>query len=418
MVVATEHSTGRRFVLLETLREFAGRRLEERGDQSAVRRRHLDHFRTFFHRANAEVRGRDELAAHLSILAEWHNLRVALATACAFDDGPAACDLINDVHWWAVTRMRAEVGEWSEWVHQLPATADLPARTAATAGAAFFAYMRGDLDTARALIAIARSEEQRFGEFTEPWVPAVEMFVVTDQFAMTIETQRRARQHGDKFWETVGILQETILRSHYISHFDLAPDKLARNLARINEAVDMAERLGNPNCIAYGARNLGGAIWKSDPDRAQLLLERALATAVPLGLELLAGQTRGLLAGLHTSRRRPWTALRIMTSALQAHIRAGAMSELAVDLAPCAHAFVAVGHLQLAKLIVVAVRAADADLDTAFALTALDSHITSLLATAPGEHDGVTTKAVDLVEIAGKVIEAVDESSLDDSDAD
>jgi hypothetical protein len=407
MAIATEYPSGRRYVLLETLREFAGRRLDERGETAVVRRQHLDHFREYLGRTNVEVRGSNELTAHLAMLTEWHNLRVAVATACELDDGAAASQLITDVLWWAITRMRAEVGDWSDRVRLLPSIADHPARTIPTIAAAFFAYMRNDLPSGRALIASARADEALFGELADPWISAVEIFLSTDPLSMSFETQRRARAHNSDFWAVLGILQEGVLRSEYVSLTELRPAELAEHLARITRGLEKAAKLGNPNGIAYGKRNLGGAIWKAEPERARPLLEQALATAVPLGLELLAGQTRNALARLHMAAGRPLDALQIMTVAIESHVRAGALSELDLDLAVCAGCFVATGDLHLAKVIVDAIHVGNVDVYETYGLAALDAHITSALEQVVDASGRPTVPAIDLVEAASWVIAAV-----------
>jgi hypothetical protein len=188
---------------------------------------------------------------------------------------------------------------------------------------------------------------------------------------------------------------------------ELEPAELAEHLARIIRGLEKAEQFGNPNGIAYGKRNLGGAIWKGDPERAKPLLEQALSTAVPLGLELLAGQTRTALARLHTSGGRPWDALQLMAVAIEAHVRAGAVSELDLDLAVCVDCFVAIGDLHLAKVIVDAVHVARADVYASYNLAALDARITSVLDQLVDDSGGTAVPAIDLVEAASRVIAAV-----------
>jgi hypothetical protein len=188
---------------------------------------------------------------------------------------------------------------------------------------------------------------------------------------------------------------------------ELEPADRAEHLARINRGLEMAEQLGNPNGIAYGKRNLGGAIWKVEPERARPLLEQALATAVPLGLELLAGQTRNALARLLASEGRPREALELMATAIEAHVRAGAVSELDLDLAVCADCFVAIGELPLAKVIVDAIHLATADVYETYALAALGARITSLLELLGDDGGGTSAPFIDLVEAASMVVAAV-----------
>ena len=354
MVVATEHASGRRYALLDSLREFAGRRLDMRGQMAAVRRRHLDHYSEFVRRTDVEVRGADEFAAHSAMLPEWHNLRVAVATACELDDGVVATEMITNVLWWASahprrgrrvgrTRPPVAIGGEPPEAHRADDCVSVlrvhPRRRA----------------PARALIAEARADEAQFGELTDPWIPAVEIFVASDPIAMSLETQRRARRAGNSFWEVLGILQEGVLRAEFMSHTEPAQvDGAAADQAWARDG----RRVRQPQRHRLRRTQSG---WCDPDDRPRArpgMLERAIVTAVPLGLELLAGQARGALARLLTSRGRPWDALHVMETAIEAHTRAGARSELDQDLATCAQSFVAVGNIAVAKVIVESVQVA------------------------------------------------------------
>jgi hypothetical protein len=98
-----------------------------------------------------------------------------------------------------------------------------------------------------------------------------------------------------------------------------------------------------------------------------------------------------------------------MAVAIEAHIRAGAVSELDLDLAACADCFVAIGDLSLAKIIIDAIRGANADVYDSY-VARLDGHVTSTLnSTADddgGGGGGTTDTVIDLVEAASMVIAA------------
>jgi hypothetical protein len=352
LMTASDRGSLRRFGVLESVREFAATRLERTGGSAIVRQRHLDYFQGVARELNCRVRDRDELAAHRAMMDDWNNLRAAFASACEFGDGVAACQLISDVLWWSLTRRRTEVADWAARAMEVPSSFGHPARTVVLAAHAFFTYLRGSPQQAAELLAQAREHESRHDPLAEPWISVVETFWADDQLATTLETQRQARLAGSRFWETVGILQEAVIRAYELSHNDwLGTVDRESHLDRINVANTMAADFGNPNGIAYGAANLGEAISLVDPDRGEQLLSRAIETAIPLGLGLLAGQARRALALLWLRRHQPADALGVLASALQDSLRSGSIIEVGVELEMSSDVCAALGLVDLAEAI-------------------------------------------------------------------
>ena len=292
MLTSRAHPAGRRFRLLETIREFALGRLRDRGDEGVVRRRLLDRFVSVINDAKLGLRGSDEPYWHDVFRLEWHNVRAALDIACSLDAGPDVCVLVDGTFWWGLTRSQAEVGEWAERVLLLPSVGSLPSRIVPLAAAAYFAAMRGDLSRGAEAYETAREQERRLGPWSEPWVSVVAPFVgdPNEILAANEETQQRARGAGDLFWEVVGILQEGALRGFLMTVTDVDADGV--HLQRIRLGSELAAQLDNPNGIAYASKNLGAALVMREPDLAEHLLQQSLAIAGPLGLELLAGQAQ------------------------------------------------------------------------------------------------------------------------------
>jgi predicted ATPase/DNA-binding CsgD family transcriptional regulator len=80
LVVVDEDEDGReaRYRLLETVRQYAGDRLEAAGEAEAARDRHLDHFLAFAEAAHPEMVGADQDVWLARVEAEHDNLRAAL----------------------------------------------------------------------------------------------------------------------------------------------------------------------------------------------------------------------------------------------------------------------------------------------------------------------------------------------------
>lgn len=114
MLVAESGPFGRRFRLLETMRQFAAERLSERGDADAIAGRHarwcLDQV-TEIHQlltGPAEIEG----VARLGEL--WPNLRAAVHHACAAGDHDLADALVRPVVAEITLRRQSEIGDWAE----------------------------------------------------------------------------------------------------------------------------------------------------------------------------------------------------------------------------------------------------------------------------------------------------------------
>ena len=349
LVVASRGSRDTRFQLLETLRQFGIERLHASGETVATRRRHLDHFLGWAERADAGLKGPDELRWHRAFLTEWLNVRHAFVWACELGDGDAACRLVREVLWWSGTRLQMEVADWCGTVLTMATAANHPLRPIVAAGASFFAFMRNDISRSQKLISLARAEEDRLGPAEEPFVPALATFsdavtgtdlVLRDMF----DVQRRAEAAGDEFWLLCGRLQEASGLAWLITNTDLTPEMTASHLARIRDIVEFADQVGNPHGIAHACMAQGAALEHLDSSEALRLLERAVNMSAPLDTELTANQARERLASLYVTHGRHHDALALMGQTIQRHVRAGAWNQVWVSVVPILQALVQLGH--------------------------------------------------------------------------
>lgn len=150
-----------RFLLLETVREYAGERLAEAGEAREVYGRHADWALGLAEAAWGAQWTEAEAAAYGRLETEHDNLRAALAWALAADP-PLARRLAGALwwFWWS----RGHIGEGHEWCRRalaLPGGADEPWRPRFLAGAAFFATDRDErgreLELSEAALAAAEA---------------------------------------------------------------------------------------------------------------------------------------------------------------------------------------------------------------------------------------------------------------------
>ena len=139
-------SDGRRFVLLETIREFAVERLREHGGREAARDRHAGYYAGLAEAHEQALMGADQAAALDRLEAEQDNLRAALSWFLERGEVERAIDV-----GWAVWRFwnyNGHLREGAAWFRRMVDAGDhldpyLRAR--ALTGAGLMTFVAGDL---------------------------------------------------------------------------------------------------------------------------------------------------------------------------------------------------------------------------------------------------------------------------------
>ncbi len=94
----------RRFVMLETIREYALERLEQRGELEAVRRRHATYFLMLAEEAEPELAGPQQIAWLARLERDLDNLRTALGWSIDHHEIETALRLVGALTWFWYTR--------------------------------------------------------------------------------------------------------------------------------------------------------------------------------------------------------------------------------------------------------------------------------------------------------------------------
>lgn len=252
-----------RYVMLETVREFALERLDERPEADDVRRRHAMHFLDFAELAEVELRGRDQSRWLDWVEADHDNIRSALAWSLDRESDTAVRFTAAMWRFWYV---RARVSEGRRWIADAleraqPSATEARART--LDGAGYLAGEQGD-GAARGLLEASLSCAR------EVRLPAA----------------------------------IAIAASHLSGILPLA--EASRALALGEEAVSLAGQVGDRWTLSVALNNLGEVARElGDHDRATSLYEESLSIARELGdaartalclvnlgeMELIAGRT-------------------------------------------------------------------------------------------------------------------------------
>ena len=147
MVVAMPDGDGTRYMLLETIRQFAHERLHETGEVSTTRDRHLAHFVATADHFDEISNGPRQVEGYEHFRREWGNLRAAFGWALAARNVGDCMAVLRSCSLFAHCAVAAEFGEWAERLVALD-TAERPLPAEAFGFAAEWAQTRADDDLA------------------------------------------------------------------------------------------------------------------------------------------------------------------------------------------------------------------------------------------------------------------------------
>jgi predicted ATPase len=279
-----------RFHLLETLREFAGERLAERGGEAAARRGHARHFLALAERAAAQLHGPRQGAWLDYLERERHNLRAALRWA--LDRGEASVGLRLGAALWWFWFVR---GRWQEGRSWLAALLALPspggdgddptarARSRALTGAGFLAEYMDHSSAALELLAAGQAAAAAAGD-----VPGV---------ALALQGQGTVAGHNGNHGRARPLLRRaaeaaraagddhlTAWSLNTLGFADLAEGNWSDAGARLEEALSLRRAAGDDWGIATSLSDLGKvALAVGDVATARARYEECLAIRRRLG---------------------------------------------------------------------------------------------------------------------------------------
>jgi tetratricopeptide (TPR) repeat protein len=258
-----------RFVLLETIREQAARRLERSAESDELRRRHAAHFMALAELAEPHLRGSPgDWADRLEL--DHDNLRVALDRLAA--DGAPGESLRLAGALWRFWYLKSHLAEGSRYLENALARSPQPTaqRGKALIGAAVMAVNTGDFETA-----IRRAEEgiELHGALGDAWGEAYCRFMLGAGAQFTGDPERarplyessvRAfRELGD---EHSALLVSRNLATIYTEMGDrprgqaLLEDNLRRARATNNDRIE-ASTLGSMAALAADSGRIQDAGW-------------------------------------------------------------------------------------------------------------------------------------------------------------
>jgi predicted ATPase/class 3 adenylate cyclase len=291
-----------RFLMLETIREYARELFEDSEEFELIAAAHLELFLELAEIAERELVGSEQLEWYERLTVEQDNLRAALEYACTKGDGEHALRIAGSLwrFWWN----RGQLDEGQRWYDRAFAaggSVSPVARARALLGESHMSEARGDSERTRVLL-----EE------------AVELFRETEDD-----------------WRLVIAL----------AHLAGIQPTRAETLALNEEALEIARAAGDSRNISIVTHNMGNqAAQAGDDEEAAALFEESLAGARALGDSYGIAATIAELARLALRRGDPADAAGKLRESLERSRALRDTHSLAHMLATAAATMLALGR--------------------------------------------------------------------------
>ena len=353
LAVRRPASGGTRYELLETLREYGRRRLDD-SQSVELFAAHARHFAELARAVEADVQTSDEVVAGSRADAAFADLRAAQHFALQVGDFETAFGLIGSIREYAMRALRYEVFAWADAACRLPDGIDHPLHPLIAGVHAYGAWVRGEYDTAMALAHAAR-EEERIGA-------AGPSGLVERVLANVLYTVGRFEDGMIEAARQIEIAEESGNRSR-LAHACYMSSVALSSTGALEEARSLAARARQAGSSTGSPTDLASA-WvadgfAADPDE-HLALE-AFANADRLarsaGNRWMSAFARTEAAGLLVQRGDLAEGCESLAEMVDLWYRAGEWSQQWHTLSRCVIALDRIGQAELAAEVVGAIEA-------------------------------------------------------------
>jgi predicted ATPase/class 3 adenylate cyclase/Tfp pilus assembly protein PilF len=258
-----------RFVMLETVHEFAREKLGQSSEAEEIKRVHAQYFLTLAEEADPELRGPDQLEWLERLEVEHDNLRAALSWALGRKEAEVALRLGGAL--WGFWSMRVYQSEGRRWLEEALAIEEHVSpevRAMALAGAGRLASVQGDFDRAQQaceegleLLAREEASEAKLKLLESLGWVASERGEHSQAKELYEESLALSREMGDTWW-----IAESLLGLAFVSHnrgdYERATELYEESMSLFREQGDkgfLATCLGSLAMVVYSQGDLGRA---------------------------------------------------------------------------------------------------------------------------------------------------------------
>lgn len=305
-----------RYLLLDTIREYGRRRLQETGRERLVFRRHRDWYAAAA--ARQEALGAQQIQWIDRLDADHQNLRAALEF-CLSQPGEAAAGLQMACDLWLYWETRSHLTEGRRFVDALAGQVG-PGRlrTRGRWVAGYLALVQGDAGAARRWLEEARAAGERLGDaqavaYASQFLGRALWFTGESDrgAALTEEALGHHRAAGDWQGVVLTLVQLGVMRT-FMGHPEAA-------VGLFGECADLCQKRGERWNRSYALWGLGLATWLlGDGERASEMERAALRTKRDIGDQVGMALCLDALAWVAASRDQAVTAAGLLGAAAAA----------------------------------------------------------------------------------------------------
>jgi non-specific serine/threonine protein kinase len=314
-----------RFVMIDTLREYAEERLAESpAESAALRRRHARHFAELAGAADPALRGRRPAGWLARLEREQDNLRAALESCLELGDVALGLRLGGSL--WRFWYLHGQYAEGRRWLRELLERADEapPAdRLAALIGAGGLAFLQCDYRRAEELLERSRAVAEELGdERRRAEVEQILGSAAREQghCERAIACHRRSLEIFTRLGDELGAAHS----SNYIGFASWLRADFSETERVCEQTLAAFRRAGDPEGTAWSLLNLGAAATHRGLGvGARGLLKEALVCSSEVGFKEGVAWALDLLGNLALAEESPARAAEFWRRSLELHHQLG-----------------------------------------------------------------------------------------------
>jgi predicted ATPase len=269
-----------RFVMLETVHEFAREKLGQSAGAEEIKRAHAQYFLTLAEEANPELKGPDQLEWLERLEVEHDNMRAALSWALERTEVELALKL-GGALWlfWLLRDYHSEGRRWLEEALAIEGAGSPGSRAMALAGAGWLATEQGDLDRAKQTceegLALLEHEAREASE------AKLNLLSCLGFMAWQREELGQASELLEEGLALSREMSDTWWLAYSLFLLALVPQSLGdyeRATELYEESMDLFRELGDKQFLAFCLNNLAMMVYsQGDLGRAAQLTEESVA---------------------------------------------------------------------------------------------------------------------------------------------
>jgi predicted ATPase/class 3 adenylate cyclase len=350
LVVVDDDEFGTRYRLLETIRQYAQERLESSRDTAAVRRRHADHYVSVAETAGPHLRTRDQLDWTAALARDTDNFRAALDWAVETPSAEHALRLVAPLQVSGIP-LGYTANDWVDTARKTAGATTHPLFPLVVAFAALRTTLLGDLEHGAALVATAEQAQETLGT-RHLWLHAA---AGTNAFFRG-EVAEAAR-HAEEWVELARATGDPYEISHALIMLGAAqfaaPGKDADQAKlTLEEAVRIARTEGLVSSLLYALIALVTVLPPDDAEQKLKLLDEAIDVATKLGDRQDVAIAIAMQGGIAAQRGDHRVALRASVNAAERQLEVGESLGFTQILRGAAIDFVNLGHLEAGAVLI------------------------------------------------------------------